>query len=317
MEAQWIVIICAIAIIIVFTCCRLCFLFLKNRETDKTFENPSKTKTSSKSSIHSNGSIKSLIKNPNKAEAIHDWLTDTPQKLVNSEDVEPKNEEKLRGGTKEFAPIKSNQRNESKVDVDSDESENEALLFETTEKESNNKYENIDDLTQLQSTMEGTENEATSPEDKKMLLKIMNNEVEELPGDKDLEANHDKTCSMQEVTNTKFEVMRTMTHESNIHTSDTLPLNMAMSNINELMKTSNGNEDSIFSSSILKKDSMQETTFEVNECSAVSSNVQIIEQKSSSTQVSSSRKETKTVFQQSSSLEQTEFAGNIVSETDL
>ena len=317
MEAQWIVIICAIAIILVFTCCRLCFLFLKNRETDKTFENPSKTKTSSKSSIHSNGSIKSLIKNPNKAEAIHDWLTDTPQKLVNSEDVEPKNEEKLRGGTKEFAPLKSNQQNESKVNMDSDESENEALLFETTEKESNNKYENIDDLTQLQSTMEGTENEATSPEDKKMLLKIMNNEVEELPGDKDLEANHDKTCSMQEVTNTKFEVMRTMTHESNIHTSDTLPLNMAMSNINELMKTSNGNEDSIFSSSILKKDSMQETTFEVNECSAVSSNVQIIEQKSSSTQVSSSRKETKTVFQQSSSLEQTEFAGNIVSETDL
>ena len=317
MEAQWIVIICAIIVILVFTCCRLCFLFLQNRETDKPFENPSKIKTSSKSSIHSNGSIKSLIKNPNKADAIHDWLTDTPQKFANPEDAEPKNEEKLRGGTKEYALLKPNKENDSKAQAESDESENEALLFETTDKEPNNKYENINDLAKLQSSLDGTENEATSTVEKKMFQMIMNNEVEEDSGDKDIEANYNESFSTKEFRNTKFEVMRTTKQESNIHTSDTLPLNMAMPNINELMKTGDANEDSMHSSSILKQDSMQETKFEVKECSAVSSNVQVIEQKSSNTQVTSSRTETKTVFQQSGSSIQTEIQGTIISETDL
>ena len=59
--------------------------------------------------------------------------------------------------------------------------------------------------------------------------------------------------------------MKDKKQESNMYTSDTLPLNMAMPNINELMKTSDANEDSMLSSSILKQDSMQETKFEVKE----------------------------------------------------
>ena len=59
--------------------------------------------------------------------------------------------------------------------------------------------------------------------------------------------------------------MKDKKQESNIYTSDTLPLNMATPNINELMKTSDANEDSMLSSSILKQDSMQESKFEVKE----------------------------------------------------
>merc|ERR1719188_1149310 len=140
-----------------------------------------------------------------------------------------------------------------------------------------------------------------------MFHMIMNTDVEEVSSDKDIEANYNESFSTKEFKNTKFEVMRTTKQESNIHSSDTLPLNMAMPNINELMKTSDANEDSMLSSSILKQDSMQETKFEVKESSAVSSNVQVIEQKSSNTQVTSSRTETKTVFQQSGSSIQTEI----------
>ena len=321
MEAQWIVIICAIIVIIVITCCRLCFLFLQNREPDKSFENPSKTKTPSKSSILTNGSIKSLVKDPSKAETIRDWLTDTPQKY----DPEPKNEEKLRGGTTEFAPLKPNQENESKVDVDSDTSENEALLFETTEKEPNNRYENINDFEKVQSTLDGANDEDTSQEDKKMLLRIMNNEVDAPSDDRDIEAYYSENVLPQMIKNSKFEVMRNMTQESNIHTSDTLPMNIVMTNINELIKqeltkNDNENDDSILSSSIMKKDSKQESKFEVEvkECSAVSSNVQIIEHKSSSVEVSNTKTETQTVFQQSSSsVEHFERQRTTMSETDL
>ena len=324
METQWIAIICAILFILVVTCFRLCCLFFRNRETDKTFENPSKTKTSSKSSIHSNGSIKSLIKNPLKADAIHDWLTDTPNKFVqaatNTEGSQIKDEEKLRGGTKAFTPLKSSKERESNAEVDSDESEHEALLFDITETEPSNKYENINDLEQLQSTVAQTEGEETSTDDKKMLLKILNNEAVEVVDDKDIEANYSENVSSQEVRNSKFEVMRTMTQESNIHTSDTLPLNMTMTNIDELMKTNNGNEESFFSNSVMKKDSKQETKFEVEikESSAISSNIQIIEQTSSNVEVTNTRTETQTVFQQSgSAVQHFECQESTISQTDL
>merc|ERR1712136_706101 len=83
---------------------------------------------------------------------------------------------------------------------------------------------------------------------------IMNNDVEEVSSDKDIEANYNESFSTKEFKNTKFEVMRTTKQESNIHSSDTLPLNMAMPNINELIKTSDANEDSMLSSSILKQE---------------------------------------------------------------
>ena len=82
--------------------------------------------------------------------------------------------------------------------------ENEALLFETTDKEPNNKYENINDLAKLQSSLDGTENDATSTEEKKMFQMIMNNEVEEISSDKDIEANYNESFSTKEIQNTNL-----------------------------------------------------------------------------------------------------------------
>ena len=312
MELHWIVIIACILFIIIFTVCRLCCLLWHQRVRDKQFDSPSKFRTSSRSSVQSVGSIKSLIKNPNKVDELMNWMADTPHKFSQTEATPDQEEEKLRGGTKDFSPL--NPTSEYNEYVEKDTSDNEMGLTSDQIEEMEMIYqsEKAKDFSPLRPSVE-TNNDIESENTEEQMM-LSSEDVEKGMVDysywKGIDYKNDSVT--QEAQTTNCEVMQTTKQES-IHTSDTLPLNATLDLIH-----GNSENDEFFVSNNAVEKTMQETSFEVDvkNYSTSSSNVQITEQKSSNVVITSSSTELKSV-QQSSSVDHFETTKVLTSETNL
>ena len=305
MEPQWIVLIFIILFILIVTILRLCFLMLNQKVMDKNIELPSKLKPTSKSSIQSNGSIKSLIKNPNKVDELMNWMTDTPHKgtqtnhITSSEGTQTKAEEWMSedDSNPDFKRLSSTWKTQKYIGelglvydetgllLSSNAAEEKLESTENMESESIDVPDNTKDFTSLKPSSETNECLEMTNGEKEILLS--NSTVEKAIEQNNLETDyniysHVTTTTLTSDQYTASEVKHQMEEKSDDsldeYRSETV-IDLSPSNIliegNEHVQSQTETEEAFYTSTVTSK-SFQEGRLVANKSkSSTIDNVQI------------------------------------------